>query len=267
MTQSITDGIKNNRSSSMRNYSFWMGGLNVKNSALAQYTPQKTGYGRIFLVRMPAFLAKMVPERTKNFKHMIEYGFTNLSGLGNTTLNFEQMTGGYVGRQMDVASVAQDETNEVTLQVYESTGSPIREYLDLWVNGISDQNTGIAHYQGAIQQGMSYRQSNHTMEAIYVSTDPTGRSDGIEYACMLANMMPKQVRKDQFNYESGQHQNVQLDIPFSCVKYESIQINTIAKALVAKYAVLRNYIDYQPGYSIDDINGMPADTLVDWKNE
>jgi hypothetical protein len=245
----------------MTNYSLFLGGLNVKNASLEQYSPLKTGYARVFLVKMPTFMNKVLPNHTKNFKHLVEYGFVGVDGIQNTTLNFEQVTGGYAGRQFDVATVAQDETNEITLKLYEFAGSPVREYMDMWISGISDPHTGIATYHGAIEAAtdpVEYSQANHTMEAIYVQTDPTGRSTGIEYACMFANMMPKQVKKDHFNYEAGTHSLVQVDLPFTAVKYESPQINSVAKALIEKYSILRDYLNFDSGYNAADIAKLTA---------
>lgn len=266
MTQTLQSNIKTS-TKDMTQYSLFLGGLNVKNKALAQYTALKTGYARIFLVKMPVFMNKILPEKTKQFKHLIEYGFTGVDGIQGTTLDFEQLTGGYAGRQFDVATNAKDETNEITVKLYEMAGSPLREYTDMWISGISDPFTGVAHYHGAmdLDPTIVHSQANHTMEAIYVQTDPTGRSNGIEYACLLTNMMPKTVKKDQFNYESGSHPITQVDIPFTCVKYESPQINTIAKALIDKYAVLRNYLDFNSGYSTGDVAAMTPSAVTDWE--
>jgi hypothetical protein len=57
----------------MTQYSLFLGALNVKNKALEQYSPLKTGYARIFLVKMPVFMDKIVPTKTKKFKHIVEY--------------------------------------------------------------------------------------------------------------------------------------------------------------------------------------------------
>lgn len=250
----------------MTKYSLFLGGLNVKNKALEQYSPLKTGYARLFLTKMPVFMDKIVPTKTKNFKHLMEYGFVGVDGIQNTTMEFEQVTGGYSGRSFDVATVSKDETNEITVKLYEFAGSPVREYIDLWISGISDQHTGIGHYHGALEAdpNLDYAQCNHTMEAIYVQTDPTGRSNSIEYACLLTNMMPKTVKKDHFNYEAGQHSIVQVDLPFTAVKYESPQINTIAKALIAKYAILRDYLYFDSGYTAGDIEAMSNSNINDW---
>ena len=59
----------------MRGYSLFLGGLNVKNAALEQYDVLKTGKGRIFFTKMPLFMNRLMPNATKNFKHVLEYGF------------------------------------------------------------------------------------------------------------------------------------------------------------------------------------------------
>lgn len=243
--QTLQSNIKQYTSNSIFNYSLFLGGLDTTAKSLEQYDPLKTGYGRIFFVRMPVFMQKIMPDETKRIRHLMEYGFTRIDGIGNLSLETEQLTGGYAGRQFDIPTVAKDETNQITLSLYELAGSPVREYLEMWISGMADPYTGLAHYHGA---DLPYKQSNHVAEAIYVATDPTGRSNGIEYACLLTNMFPKQVKKDQFNYEAGQHQLVQMDVEFAAVKYESPQINTVAKGLIQRYQTMRDYLDFKSNY-------------------
>ena len=254
MGNTFQSNIKQYTSDSITNYSLFLGGLDVTSKSLDQYDPLKTGYGRIFFVKMPVFMEKIMPAQTKRVRHLMEYGFTRIDGLGNLTLEHEQITGGYAGRQFDVATTSKDDTNEITISMYEMAGSPLREYFEMWISGISDPHTGLAHYHGATIDGsangalLQYKQANHVAEAIYVATDPTGKSSGIEYACLLTNMMPKSVKKDQFNFESGQHNLVQMDIPFTAVKYESPQINKVAKGLIQRFQTMRDFLDFKSPY-------------------
>lgn len=263
-SNSLQSNIKRYTSDQIKNYSLFLGGLNVTSKSLAQYDPLKTGYNRIFFVKMPVFMEKIMPDATKRVRHILEYGFTNISGINGTTLDFEQMTGGYAGKQFEVATVAKDDTNEITVSCYEFSGSPVREYMDMWISGIADPHTGYGHYHGAIEKGVKYSQHNHVAEAIYVATDPTGSSNGIEYACLLSNMMPKSVKKDQFNYESGQHSIVTMETAFTAVKYESPQINDIAKKLMTKFTVLRDYLGFDSGITATDINNKPKNYQSNW---
>ena len=234
----------------IKNYSLFLGGLNATHKGLEMYDPLKTGYNRIFFIKMPAFMQEQFGDKTDYMRHIFEYTFTRIDGIGNTTLDSEQITGGYAGKSFDTPTVAKDETQSITLQLYEFAGSPVREYIDLWISGISDPYTGLGHYHGAVESGkLRYKQSNHIAEAIYVATDPTGLSQGIEYACLLTNMFPKGVKKDHFNYESGTHNTVQTDIEFSAVKYESPKINEMAKTLMDKYQTMKNYLHFDPKFN------------------
>lgn len=267
--KTLQTGIKEYDSSFIRNYSLFLGGLNATHQSLKQYDPQKTGYNRIFFVKMPTFMEKLLPEKTKNFRHLLEYGFTKIDGIGNTTLDMEQITGGYAGRQFDVASTSKDDTQAITISLYDFSGSPVREYLDMWITGISDPYTGFGTYHGALENdpSLKYAQYNHVAEAIYVATDPTGRSNGIEYACLLTNMIPKQVRKDQYNYNSGEHTIIQTDVEFSTVKYESPQINTLAKTLIDRFQVMNDYLEFETEYTRDQMNSHYKPRINNWPDK
>ena len=264
--QTLQSNIKSN-TKDMTMYSLFLGGLNVTSKALAQYDPLKTGYARIFFTKMTPFLKTILPEKTKQFKHLLEYGFVGIDGLQNITLEFEQITGGYAGRQFEIPTVAKDETNSLTVKVYEQAGSPVREFTDMWISGIADPYTGLGHYHGAldiVNANLDYSQVNHTAEAFYVETDPTGRSSGIEFACLLTNMVPKATKLDHFNHESGTHPIVQTDIEFTATKYQSPQINEIAKALIAKYKILRDYLSFNSQYTVRDVENMTVPNISDW---
>lgn len=246
----------------MTAYSIFMGGTNTKHGILKQYDPLKTGYSRIFVTRTPRFMELMYENKTRQFRHLLEYGFTAVDGIQGTTAEFAQMTGGYVGNSIDVFMSAKDDTNEITIKVYEYSGSPVREYTDLWITGMGDHKSGIAHYHGAMNRALvgdlvlDFSQHNHTMEMFYVSTDPTGLAENIEYACLLTNMMPKSVKKDHFNYATGSHELVEMDLTFTCNKYESRQINDVAKVLLGRFNILRDYLDFHSGYKFDGNNNV-----------
>ena len=275
MVKTTQYGIKKH-TQDMTQFSLFMGGLNAKNEALKAYDPLKTGYARLFITRLPVFMDAIMPTQGKKFKHLLEYGFTGVDGIQNLSMDTEQITGGYAANSFDIGTQAKDETNEITVKLYEFAGSPVREYLDTWMTGISDPRTGLGHYHGCVYKNdyaniigqdpanvtpLKYTQANHTMEAVYVVTDPTGASTGIEFACLLTNMMPKTVKKDHFNYTSGQHSIVEMDVPFTAVKYESSSVNALAKRLIQRFGVLRDYLDFQSGYD-NTKDGLSKDSSI-----
>ena len=255
MAKTIQSNIKRN-TKDFSEYGLFMGGLDVTAKNIDQFDPLRTGYARIFITRMPRFMEVYMPEESKRIKHLIELGFTRFDGINDMQLETEDVTGGYTGSKFQVPSITRDETDGVTIACYEMSGSPIREYMETWMTGISDPLTGLSHYHGQISNEMPFRASNHTMELFFVATDPTGRDDSIEYCCMFANMMPRSVKRSHFNYESGSHPAVSVDLEFTASKYESPQINAIGAALLKKYKILQDYINFWSKYSENDIAGM-----------
>jgi len=256
----IQSGIHNSEySNSIKDYALFMGGTNVAHDVLAQYDPLKTGYNRIFMVRKPIWLDEYFGGKGANnnkldkFKHILEYGNVSISGLSDISVNTNSIQGGYTGKSFEIPSYAEDGTNSLSIQVYEFSGSPVREVLHEWINGTTDLMSGLTHYNGILGNkttdgtdvAITANQANQTAEFIYVATDCTGTE--VEYACMFANCFPKNIPLDPFNYSSGQHELVETTIEFTATKYESTQINILAKALINKYKVLSNSLNFYSG--------------------
>lgn len=244
----IQSNIKNSKvTSSITKYALFAGGINATHDVLKTYDPLKTGYGRLFMVRKPLFLEKTIPTKLKAFKHILEYGNTSVQGINDITVNFNEVTGGYVGKSFEIPSIAQDTTTNFSVGVYEFSGSPIREVLHTWINGTTDLLTGLAHYNGL---SLDKTEANQTAEFVYVSTDNTG--ENVEYACLFANCFPGGIQMNQFNYTSGQHELVPMTIEFHCIKYESMQINKLGQSLLDRYKVLANSLNFFSGISSKD---------------
>lgn len=249
--KTIQSNIKSSSSTdSITDYALFMGGTNVTHDVLYNYDPLKTGYGRLFMIRKPVFLDQVIPNKLKKFKHILEYGNTAVSGINDIQVQFNQISGGYTGKSFEIPSFASDDTNAFQVRVYEFSGSPIREVLHTWINGTTDLLTGLSTYYG-IDERIGRLQANQTAEFIYVATDNTGKN--VEYACMFANCFPKNINMDAFNYTAGEHNLVETTIEFTCTKYDGIQINQIAQALINKYRLLANSLNFYSGIDVNNI--------------
>ena len=56
--KSIQQNIKQN-TKDFSEYGLWVGGLDISSKNIDQFDPLRTGYARIFLVRLPRFMKKM----------------------------------------------------------------------------------------------------------------------------------------------------------------------------------------------------------------
>ena len=245
----IQSNIKSN-TKSFDKFGYFLGGIDVTHQNLDMFTPYIRGVSRIFLHKPPAFMQERFPDMTRRFKTYLETGYTSLDGIGDITVDFTDFEGGFAGQRYSTVSLSRDETENITIQLYELTGSPIREYLDTWITGTRDPRSGIAHYHGVIaEKGADYySEKNHTAEMFYVNLDPTAIN--IEYCAMFAHMFPTRVPKAHLNYEKGNRDNAQLEIEMRCTKYESPAINNIGAWYIANSNVNYNYLDFDPNVTV-----------------
>lgn len=245
----IQSNIKSN-TKSFDKFGYFLGGIDVTHQNLDMFTPYIRGVSRIFLHKPPAFMQERFPDMTRRFKTYLETGYTSLDGISDISVDFTDFEGGFAGQRYSTVSLARDETETITIQLYELTGSPIREYLDTWITGTRDPRSGIAHYHGVIaEKGADYySEKNHTAEMFYVNLDPTAIN--IEYCAMFAHMFPTRVPKAHLNYEKGNRDNAQLDVEMRCTKYESPAINNIGAWYIANSNVNYNYLDFDPNVTV-----------------
>ena len=233
-----------------------MGGLNTVGDVLKQYDPLIGGYYRIFMVRKPSMMVKYFQTNTgtskfDQFKHILEYGNLGFSGVQSPTVEFASIQGGYNNKTLEIPSMSSDGTNELSIKVFELSGSPIREVLYTWVNMVVDLDSGFAHYGGMIASGtMGYSQAAQTCEFIIAVTDRTGMK--LEYAVHLTNCFPKTVPTDHFNGEAGQHDIASYDITFTANARYGLDVNRKALLLLKNHQIMVNSLDSCTGLDESD---------------
>ena len=248
--------IHNHNMENITEYALFLGGLNVTRDSLLQYDPLKTGFGRVFMIRTPIFVNNKIPDKMRKFKHVLEYANTEIGGNDNIELTTNDMTGGYSGKKVTIPNIATDGANDFNIKVYEFSGSLMREVIQYWINGISDIQSGLSHYycdgtKNDVNYGLPICQANQSAEFIYVATDQSGKE--VEYAALFANCVPTSIQLEQFNYTAGEHNLVEMNINFTASRYMSPQINEKAKQLLVKHNALMNSLNFNSGYTNDDL--------------
>lgn len=235
----------------IRANSYWLGGVDTRAAAMKNVDLARGGYGRLFIVKMPKFVEVTLPEPTQKFKHMLEFANIGIDGIAGYSVEFGSLTAGYSGTTVEMPTNVKDDTQSVTIKINETSKVLIQSYLDYWITGTIDPFTGLATYHGLIESDSKtypYSQANHTMEAVYVHTDPTGT--GVNYACLLTNMFPKGSDHSHWVTEPGSHELVSLSIEFTCNKYVTNQITAFGQTLLDNHNILKNYLNFNSGYSL-----------------
>lgn len=245
MAKTIQTNAKQNNKN-FQNFSYFLGGIDVTDQNLDNFTPYIQGVARLWMHKIPHFMNVVYPDKSKAFKTFIEAGFTRITGIGDISVDFVDFEGGFAGQKFSNVSIARDDTDTISISVFELSGSPLREYLDTWITGTRDTRSGIAHYHGAIKSGnVKYGEINHTCEYVMTDMDPTGLE--AEYTCLLAHGFPTKVPKDHLNFEAGNRDRVQMDMEFRITKYESPAINDVGNWYLDASSVNWNYLDFDPG--------------------
>ena len=239
-------------------FSYFLTGVDVTSQNLDQMNPFIRGYARLFMFKKPYFMEKAFPDLTNRFKSYIETGFRSVNGIGDIQVDFTTFEGGYTGQKFETVQIATDQTDTITVGLYEMSGSPCTEFLTTWITGVRDPRTGIAHYHGNVMgplddatEKIKYGEKNHTAEFVYLVTDPTGKF--IEYACLLAHCFPEKVDRDQYNYDTNSHDATEIEVVLHCTKYESRYINDIAAYYLAIDTLKWSYLDFNPNITQEQI--------------
>lgn len=247
-TQSLTSqtGIRN-VTNNFEDVDLFRGMLKMDHGNIGQYDIMVGGYAQWYWVSMPAFMEIGNPDLTRRFRNLTEKGSTSLDGINDMSVTTEDVTGGIAGNSFKVMTNIKDDFDTFTIKCYEIQGSTIREGLQYWAYGIRDPKYGYARYHGLVDTiDGGYCAKNHTAELIYIVTDPSGSSTGVEYACLITNIMPTKIPMSHMNYTHGDHPVVQLDLEFTGVKYESVWINNQAKTIIKNKMAVESYLSYIP---------------------
>lgn len=243
-------------------FSYFIQGIDVTQKNLDSMTPYVPGISRLFMHTVPKFMDLQFKSLTSNFKSYIETGYKSVTGIGDVSADVITLEGGWAAQSFSNISAVKDDTDEITITLYEQSGSPVREFIETWMTGMRDPQSGVAHYHGALDNTensltVDYGEKYHTCEFIYMDLDPTARY--IEYACLFAHCFPTRISKSHLNYESGSRGEVALDIPFKVTKYEGRYVNDLAYYYLSKQKLRYNYLDFK----VLDAEGTanPADAI------
>lgn len=247
---------------SYNKFSYFIQGIDVTQKNLDSMTPYVPGISRLFMHTVPKFMDLQFKSLTSNFKSYIETGYKSVTGIGDVSADVITLEGGWAAQSFSNISAVKDDTDEITITLYEQSGSPVREFIETWMTGMRDPQSGVAHYHGALDNedndlAIDYGEKYHTCEFIYMDLDPTARY--IEYACLFAHCFPTRISKSHLNYESGSRGEVALDIPFKVTKYEGRYVNDLAYYYLSKQKLRYNYLDFKV---LDDNGGAYGEDTV-----
>ena len=214
------------------NGGYFTGGLNFQE---LNFDPIVTGYAFIFWTKLPKWVVKMYP----GFAAMTQKNFKSFDGISDIELQVQEYNYGFANNEYAVAGGITKANTDFTIRHQEYSGNPIKNMYTAWVSGIADPETGIATYPRTF--GMDYAAKNHTGELIYIVTRPDANNTSktnIEFAAYYTNVMPTRIPLGHLNYSQGDHNLVELDIPFRGNMHIGAKVDKFAKQVLSSNITL-----------------------------
>lgn len=284
MAISLQSGIREYNQDITR-YTGMLGGLTPDIHTLNSLNPETTNRVLCVMYRAPWFLinyfggsdiwSKQSPFAT--YKKVIEYYNMGVQcNIGDASLAPIQLQGGFAGRTVTVAGTQNTQAGQtLTITVPELVGRPMANFHNMWINGISDEVTGLTTYHGLVagsvlnkdnngettlvpqrifsatadesQMALEPSPANEVAEFLIIALDRSGAR--VEAAIMALGCYPSnKVGNDIFNSNNTGSSALQnLTLTFNCQFIQSAYVNDLAARYVKQFAVFGNSLNLNPG--------------------
>lgn len=278
MAISLQSGIRE-YNGDLSQYTGMLGGLTPDIHTLRSLNPETTNRVIAVMYRGPFFLMHYFGDGNaygKNnpfttYKKVIEYYNMGIQcNIGDAALATAQLQGGFAGRTIPIPTVQnQQQGQSLTFTVPELVGRPIANVHNMWIDGISDDVTGLTTYHGLVAgsevNGVSQRIFSTASQAsanpialdpspawevaefLVIALDRSGAR--VEAAVMALGCVPAmKVGNDIFTHNNTGASEVQrLNLTFNCQFVQSAYVNDLATRYVRQFAVFGNKLNFNPG--------------------
>ena len=181
-----------------------------------------------------------------------------------------QLQGGFAGRSIPIPTTQNTQAGQtLTINVPELVGRPMANFHNMWIDGISDQITGLTTYHGLVAGSVD--ETSHAPQRIFKAVD--GQSEmalepspawevaefliialdrsgaRVEGAVAALGCVPaNKVGNDIFTSNAQGSSAIQsLPLVYNCQYVQSAYINDLASRYVKQFAVFGNSLNFNPG--------------------
>lgn len=234
----VNPGIVNNYTVKPRNLTQYTAFRGVTDfTQIGQFNPFETGYSFLSVISMPKFIDVLADKNEDikalraSFKHILEYEFKGLNGLPNIDAQTSNISDG-INELQYINQVRMDTSIQVSMEVYEKSGSTVTKFSEYYLTGIKDRMTQAKTYHGLIQANLlDPGLENEVFTMLYYVTDNTMLR--LERAVLLCNCQLTSAELGSlYNSTKGQIDNVTLTLNFNAFPVYGVEVDKAAKTLL-----------------------------------
>jgi hypothetical protein len=206
-------------------------------SNLKQFDMFESGYSFLTVVSVPKFIDILAAQNPdilnlqEGFVHILEGEFRGLSGIPDITGDQGTITNGSNELQI-LNNVTMDTSIQVTMTVWERSGSLVTKYISQYLTGIKDPYSKAKTYHGLIGASINDPGPEYeTFTFLYYVTDNTMRK--VEKAYLLCNAQPTTAPTSTlYNSQRGTFDFQELDLTFNCYPIVGDMVNKYASMML-----------------------------------
>ena len=222
----------------------------------AMREPFRLGRFILKIMKFPPFFPPVACEMAR---WLFEDNARAVDGVPENSLSTISIEVGATQRTIDFPGMYKENGKDLTIKTPEWKGRPLGKFIEWWIGGLSDRETGIGHLWG---RDMAYVKSNYGMSFLYIILGPTARATDIEFACMWHDCFPtKEIAGYMSSNTLGDSGSVgDQDVTLTGMYQTGLQIDLLAQIITTQTGlfnetaldvILPAYI-YKDQFSLDE---------------
>ena len=196
----------------------------------AMREPFRMGRFILKIMKFPPFFPSIACEMAR---WLFEDNARAVDGVPQNSISTISIEIGATQRSIDFPGMYKENGKDLTIRTPEWKGRPLGKFIEWWIGGLSDRETGIGHLWG---RDMNYIKSNYGMSFLYIILGPTARAEDIEFSCMWHDCFPiNEVASYMSSNTLGDVGSVgDQDVQFSGVYQTGLEIDLLAQIITAQ---------------------------------
>ena len=196
----------------------------------AMREPFRLGRFILKIMKYPPFFPPIACEMAR---WLFEDNVRGVDGVPENSLSTISIEIGATQRSIDFPGMYKENGKEFTVKTPEWKGRPLGKFIEWWICGLSDKETGVGHFWG---RDMAYVRSNYGMTFLYIILGPQARATDIEFACMWHDCFPtKEIAGYMSSNTLGDAGSVgDQDVGLTGVYQTGLQIDLLAQIITTQ---------------------------------
>lgn len=230
----------------------------------AMCEPFRMGRFILKIMKFPPFFPTIACEIAR---WLFEDNARAVDGVPENSISTIDIERGATQRSISYPGMYKESGKDITIKTPEWKGRPLGKFMEWWIGGLSDRETGIGHLWG---RDLNYVRPNYGMTFLYVILGPQGRPEDIEFSCLWHDCFPtKEVAGYMGSNTLGDVGSTgDQDVTLTGIYQTGVEADLLAQIITAQMGLYNeSYLDMiLPAYFYKGQLGATLEKLAETKS-